>query len=72
MKCPHCDFYCIDLETHLKFHVEVDFMADNENITPAVEENDNIPNTPLIIMLHMRHSRQDNPQIERLYILWKL
>ena len=71
MKCPICDFISSDLETHSKFHVEgMDFMADKEAIpqTPQ-KKDDNRPEVPIIIVLHLWSYGKDNLSLQRSYIL---
>ena len=69
MKCPICDFISTDLETHSKFHVEMDFLADNETIPPPQKKDDNRPEVPITIMLCLWYYGEDNMPFQRSYIL---
>ena len=50
-------------------HVEVDFLADNEIVPPQEEDAHRRPKIPIIIVLRLWYSGQDNIQIQRLYLL---
>ena len=71
MKCPICDFISSDLKTHSKFHVEgMDFVVDKETIpqTPQ-KKDDNRPEVPITIVLHLWYHGENNMPFQRSYIL---
>ena len=70
MKCPICDFISSDLETHSKFHVEMDFLADNETLPPPTQKKDDSRReVPITIMLCLWYHGKDNLPLQRLYVL---
>jgi hypothetical protein len=68
MKRPICDFISSDLETHSKFHVEMDFLADNETIPPK-KKDDSRREVPITIMLCLWYHGKDNLPLQRSYVL---
>ena len=68
MKCPICDFISTDLETHSKFHVEMDFLADNETLPPQ-KKDDSRPEVPIIVVLCLWSYGKDNLPFQRSYVL---
>ena len=70
MKCPICDFISTDLETHSKFHVEMDFLADNETLPPPPKKKDDSRReVPITIMLCLWYHGENNLPLQRSYIL---
>ena len=67
MKCPICDFISSDLETHSKFHVEMDFLVDNETLPK--KKDDSRPEVPIIVVLHLWSYGKDNLPLQRSYVL---
>ena len=68
MRCPICDFDSTELNIHLRFHVEMDFMDNNENLTQT-QKDDHRYEIPIIIVFHMWYYGQDNIQTQRSYLL---
>ena len=67
MKCPICDFISTDLETHSKFHVEMDFLADNETLPK--KKDDSRREIPIIVVLCLWSYGKDNLPLQRSYVL---
>ena len=67
MKCPICDFISSDLETHSKFHVDMDFMVDKETLPK--KKDDSRPEVPIAIVLCVWYHGKDNLPFQRSYIL---
>ena len=73
MRCPICEFDSTELNIHLKFHVEVDFLDDHAIIhTQTTYGNTYRKELPIAILFKLWDTGRDYTQTQGSYLLSKL